>query len=348
MLSAVALNSGAVRSQDRQIAVDGAPRNVQVALVIGNSVYAHVGQLANPRNDAKAMAKLFTDAGFATVDARTDLGVTEFRRALADFEVLSRDADVAVIYYSGHGIEFGGQNYLVPLDAAIRREVDVQDETVPLDRVLNAVAGAKKLKLVILDACRADPFQATTQKKSVNRGFVRVEPSEANELVAYAAKAGTVADDGDAGGDSPFTAALLKRLTAPGLDVEFALRKVRDDVLAATHREQEPFYYGSMGGDELPLVAKPQTGARPDAPAAKAEPAPLAPTAAPNLQPPVVAKLETGGQQEAPLARPEVAPLAPRPVEAPTVGSPPLRGPIKLGVAGPISGPNASFGAQMT
>jgi TPR repeat protein len=238
-----------------------------VALVIGNGAYVHTGPLVNPPNDAVAMAKLFTDAGFVTVVPRTDLDLREFRRALADFEVLARDAEVAIIYYSGHGLEFGGQNYLVPVDAAIERDVDIEDESVPLDRVLKAVAGASRLKLVILDACRTDPFKATARTKAVNRGFARVEPGDANELVAYAAKAGTVAADGEAGGHSPYTAALLKRLTVPGLDVELALRHVRDDVLAATHREQEPFYYGAMGGDELPLVQKPAEASPRPAPA---------------------------------------------------------------------------------
>jgi uncharacterized caspase-like protein len=84
----------------------------RIALVIGNSAYQHAGALTNPRNDAEAMTKLFKDAGFATVESKSDLSVAEFRHALADFEVLAGDADIAVIYYSGHGIEFGGRNYL--------------------------------------------------------------------------------------------------------------------------------------------------------------------------------------------------------------------------------------------
>jgi hypothetical protein len=243
--------------------------DTRIAFVVGNSDYENVARLANPLNDAQAMARLLTEAGFQSVIVKTDLGVIEFRRALADFEVLAREADLAVVYYSGHGIEFQGQNYLVPVDAAIRREVDVQDEAISLDRVMSTVAGAKKLKLVILDACRVDPFRATSAKRAVNRGLVPVEPSEVNELIAYSAKAGTVAEDGDSGGNSPYTAALLKLLTVPGLDVEFALRKVRDEVLAATHRAQEPYFYGSMGGDELPLVAKLIEGSPALAPAAK-------------------------------------------------------------------------------
>ena len=252
-LALVVFSLASVRADDR---ADSAQAGRRVALVIGNAAYVHVGHLANPINDATAMAKLFTEAGFATVEAKTDLGIIAFNRALADFEVSARGADVAIVYYSGHGIEYAGRNYLIPVDAAMEREVDVKYEAVPLEHVLETVEGATRLKLVILDACRTDPFKATSSKKAVNRGLAPPETPEVNELVAYSARAGTAAADGDPGGDSPYTAALLKRLTTPGLDVELALRRVRDDVLSSTHREQEPFYYGSMGGDELPLVAK--------------------------------------------------------------------------------------------
>src|SRR5271163_2770456 len=255
-LALVVFPLASVRAHDRGLGVDSGQAGRRVALVISNAAYVHVGHLANPINDATAMAKLFTEAGFATVEAKTDLGIIAFNRALADFEVSARGADVAIVYYSGHGIEYAGRNYLIPVDAAMEREVDVKYEAVPLEHVLETVEGATRLKLVILDACRTDPFKATSSKKAVNRGLAPPEIPEVNELVAYSARAGTAAADGDPGGDSPYTAALLKRLTTPGLDVELALRRVRDDVLSSTHREQEPFYYGSMGGDELPLAPK--------------------------------------------------------------------------------------------
>ena len=144
---------------------------------------------------------------------------------------------------------------------------------VPIDHILSAVEGATRLKLIILDACRTDPFRATSSKRAVARGLAAPETIEVNELVAYSARAGTAAADGDPGAASPYTAALLKRLTTPGLDVELALRRVRDDVLRATHREQEPFYYGSMGGDELPLVAKKPEVEVPPPPAEPPKPA---------------------------------------------------------------------------
>ncbi len=257
MLATGCPDGHSARAQDPAATPGAVQISRRVALVIGNAAYGHTSGLTNPINDARAMAKLFAEAGFSTVEAKTDLGINAFRRALADFEVVSRDADMAIVYYSGHGLEFRGQNYLVPIDATMERDVDVKDETVPLDRVLEAVAGAKRLKLIILDSCRTDPFKGASSTKSMTRGLAAIEPSDSNELIAYAAKAGTVAADGDPGGNSPYTAALLKRLTTPGLDVELALRRVRDDVMSATHREQEPFLYGSLGGDEVPLVARP-------------------------------------------------------------------------------------------
>jgi TPR repeat protein len=264
LLGLFGLSLASVQAEDREVGVEPKQAARRVALVIGNGAYVHVGHLVNPINDATAMAKLFNDAGFATVEAKTDLGLTAFNHALADFEISARGADIAIVYYSGHGIEYAGRNYLIPVDAAIEREVDVKYEAVPIEHILSAVEGATRLKLIILDACRTDPFRATSSKRAVARGLAAPETIEVNELVAYSARAGTAAADGDPGAASPYTAALLKRLTTPGLDVELALRRVRDDVLRATHREQEPFYYGSMGGDELPLVAKkPQVVAPP-------------------------------------------------------------------------------------
>ena len=186
-----------------------------------------------------------------------DLGQKPMLKALNAFADAAADADIAVIYYSGHGLEMGGVNYLVPVDATLAADTDVQDETVTLERTMQALDGAKRLKLVILDACRTNPFLASIKSKSGHKaigekGLAPVEPAGADMLVAFAAKAGTPAYDGD-GVNSPFAAALAKRLVAPGDDVELALRKVRDDVLAATHNRQEPFKYGSLGGSIIPL-----------------------------------------------------------------------------------------------
>ncbi len=158
----------------------------------------------------------------------------ETRRVLRDFADATRDADIAVVYYAGHGIEVEGSNYLIPVDAKLERDTDVYDEALSLDRVLVAVEPAKQLRLVILDACRDNPFGKTMKRtvvsRGIGRGLAQVEPTSPNTLIAYSAKAGFTAQDGD-GANSPFTVALSKHLTTPGLDVRRAFGFVRDDVL---------------------------------------------------------------------------------------------------------------------
>ena len=244
----------------------------RVALVLGNSAYQNVAPLGNPVNDSAKIASTLKDAGFDVVDSRRDLSAADTRRALRDFADRSRDADIAVVYYAGHGIEVDGGNYLIPVDARLERDTDVYDEALSLDRVLVAIEPAKKLRLVILDACRDNPFSRTMKRtvasRAIGQGLAKVEPTSPNVLIAYSAKAGSTAADGD-GKNSPFTAALSHHLTKPGLDVRRAFGFVRDEVLKTTGNKQEPFVYGSLGGEDVPLVPAP---ARP-APAAAAAPA---------------------------------------------------------------------------
>jgi uncharacterized caspase-like protein len=229
----------------------------RVALVIGNSAYKNVARLRNPANDAAAVVAMFKKAGFDAVDLRQDLNVVEMRRALREFGNKTRDADVAVIYYAGHGIELDGTNYLIPIDATLETDTDVLDETFPLDRVLFAVEPARQLRLVILDACRDNPFakimKRTIGSRAIGRGLAKVEPSSPNTMIAFAAKAGSTASDGDSK-NSPFATALVDHLTKPGLDLRKAFGFVRDDVLKATNNAQEPFVYGSLGGNDVTLV----------------------------------------------------------------------------------------------
>ena len=244
----------------------------RVALVLGNSAYQNVAPLANPVNDSARIAATLKDAGFDVVDSRRDLSAIDTRRALRDFADRSRDADIAVVYYAGHGIEVDGGNYLIPVDAKLERDTDVYDEALSLDRILVAMEPAKKLRLVILDACRDNPFSRTMKRtvasRAIGQGLAKVEPTSPNVLIAYSAKAGSTAADGD-GKNSPFTTALSRHLTKPGLDVRRAFGFIRDDVLKTTGNKQEPFVYGSLGGDDVPLVPAP---ARPAA-AAPATPA---------------------------------------------------------------------------
>ncbi|MFK4727180.1 pyruvate/2-oxoglutarate dehydrogenase complex dihydrolipoamide acyltransferase (E2) component [Bradyrhizobium niftali] len=235
----------------------------RVALVIGNSAYKSVARLTNPANDATLVGGMFKKAGFDAVDIKLDLNVAEMRRALRDFGDKTKDAEVAVIYYAGHGIELDGINYLIPTDATLERDSDVLDETIALDRALFALDPAKKLRLIILDACRDNPFAKTMKRtiaaRAIGRGLAKIEPTSPNTMIAFAAKAGSTASDGDSK-NSPFAAALVERLPTPGLDLGKAFRFVRDDVLKNTGNKQEPYVYGSLGGDDVPLVAaKPVT-----------------------------------------------------------------------------------------
>lgn len=238
-----------------------APQNAEaakrVALVVGISSYKHVPRLANPGRDSEAVAKLLKDAGFDVVDMRRDLGVAEMRRSIREFSSLASDADMAVIYYAGHGIEVDGANYLIPADARLESDFDVEDEAVSLERILKALEPAKRLRLVILDACRDNPFSKTMKRtvasRSVGRGLAKVEPTVSGTLIAFAARAGAVASDGD-GQNSPFATALVRHIAQPGLDLRIAFGKVRDDVIKATNNRQEPFVYGSLGGDTMSLV----------------------------------------------------------------------------------------------
>jgi hypothetical protein len=231
----------------------------RVALVIGNSAYRNVQKLPNPKKDAEAIADLFRGAGFDVVDGTTDLAADALRRALRDFSQQVRDADIAVVFYAGHGMEMNGVNYLIPVDATLARDIDVEDEAVTLDRVIRTIEPARQLQLVILDSCRDNPFLGSMQRTIVSRslhsglGDIDERNLPPNTLIAYAQQAGLTAEDG-AGVNSPYTMALLKHLFTPGLDVELALRRVRDEVLTATHNRQRPFKYGSLGGTEIVLM----------------------------------------------------------------------------------------------
>jgi uncharacterized caspase-like protein len=227
----------------------------RIALVIGNGAYRSVANLPNPPRDAAAMGELFKAAGFDEVIVKTDLGVIEMKAQIRDFARRARDADIAAVYYAGHGIEIGGHNYLVPIDAKLEFDTDAEDEAVDLDRVLTQLESAKRLKLVILDACRENPFSTRIhgQTRAIGRGLAPPSHQAGGTLVAYAAEIGETAADGD-GEHSPYTTALLNNLTVPGKDVRLALGKVRDEVLKATDGRQSPSITGSLGGDDLWLV----------------------------------------------------------------------------------------------
>jgi hypothetical protein len=301
------------------IVILGAPVKAQerVALVIGNGSYAHATVLPNPPNDAADISASLTRLGFQ-VRTLNNAGFDAMRIAFRDFAREAQGADMAVVYFAGHGLEIGGENYLVPVDAQMRSDRDIEHEAVALRSVMNVVSGARRLGLVMLDACRNDPFrprmtQSAGLTRTVTRGLGRVEP-RGNLLVAFAAREGTVADDGR-GRNSPFTASLLRHLETPGQEINFLFRRVRDEVLNATSRAQEPATYGSLGAEEIFLVPG-------RAPMIAAAPA-VAPLQAPTLSPPQELSLAALAppQPSPPIAavlRPEAAPTPAAARPAPT------------------------------
>jgi uncharacterized caspase-like protein len=177
----------------------------------------------------------------------------ELSASLSRFARQAEGSDWAVIYYSGHGLEMNGLNYTIPIDARLETDRDVALEAVALDGLLTATDGAKKLKLIILDACRDNPFRSLMRRtgamtRSLGRGLAPIEP-EGGTLVVYAAKHGEFALDGE-GLNSPFVTAFVDRLLAPGVEVRRLFDLVRDDVLAATRKRQQPFSYGSLPGSQ--------------------------------------------------------------------------------------------------
>jgi Caspase domain len=225
----------------------------RVALVVGNSAYRTVSSLHNPRNDAHVVAEELRRLGFVQVTERYDLTLSQLSLELKAFGDRAADSAWAVIYYAGHGIEVGGVNYIIPVDATIAVAAHVEEEALPLERVLSKVEGASKLRLVILDACRDNPFirriASSGGTRSLGRGLARVEPS-GGVLVVYSARDGQVAFDGDEA-NSPFAQALVQHLQEPGLEISLLFRKVRDTVWNKTHGEQEPFTYGSLPAEAL-------------------------------------------------------------------------------------------------
>ena len=254
----------------------------RVALVIGNGAYKSVPALPNPPNDAGDFAAALKRLGFA-VTLITNGSFDEMRRGLIALGNAAGGADMAVVYFAGHGMEINGENWLIPVDAELKRDTDAANEAISLQSVLLQVSNTTSLGLVVLDACRNNPFAAKMNRllatrAAANGGLGRIEPV-GNVLVAYAARDGTTALDGD-GRNSPFTAALLRNIEAPGVEVTFMFRNVRDDVMEATRNEQQPFVYGSLSRKAIYLANPPAPGAA-TAPPTSALPATLAPSSTP-------------------------------------------------------------------
>jgi uncharacterized caspase-like protein len=265
----------------------------RVALVIGNSAYRNVPALPNPANDAGDVAAALNRLGFA-VTIINNASFDEMRRGLIALGRDAAGADIAAVYFAGHGMEISGENWLIPIDAELKKDIDTANEAVSLRSAMLQVSSTTSLGLVILDACRNNPFAAKMQRSlalraAISGGLGRIEPA-GNVLVAYAARDGTTALDGD-GRNSPFTAALLHNIETPGVEVTFMFRNVRDDVMEATANEQQPFVYGSLSRKAIYLAGQPssadQTGTKQAnaAPAAAgaSSPAPLSSAIDPTM-----------------------------------------------------------------
>lgn len=224
----------------------------KVALVIGNSQYRNVAALPNPTRDADAVSRALMSQGFDVVLTR-DLMRSDMLDTLRDFRDRADAADIAMIYYAGHGIEIGGRNYLIPVDARVTDARDARLEMVELDDMLAQLSGAKKMKMVVLDACRDNPFivklDTENPGRNIARGLASVTTADADTLIAYAAAAGAVTPDGEEGSNSPFTTAFLTALDEPPADVRIILGKVRDEMRRSVPGSA-PFVYSSLGGGE--------------------------------------------------------------------------------------------------
>jgi hypothetical protein len=226
----------------------------RVALVIGIGKYQNVAALPNPPHDAQAVAASLRNLGF-DVDEKIDSTYTDLKEAIRLFGQRAAKADAAVVFYAGHGIQVDHENYLIPADADLQRERDLLYETIKLDIVMGEVARAKKVGLVILDACRDNPFvqrvASTLMARGLSssvKGLAKVDNVPPNTAVAMATRGDTIAEDGS-GDHSPYTAAILAHLEVPGLELGLFFRSVRDTVLKATQGRQEPYFASSIGAD---------------------------------------------------------------------------------------------------
>jgi formylglycine-generating enzyme required for sulfatase activity len=234
----------------------------RIALVIGVAAYQNAPHLTNPVNDARAIGDSLRRLKFDV----TELYDPDFRAlnsGIREFGIRAADADVAVVYYAGHGVQVDRENYLIPADAKLERERDLLYEAMPLDRLLGEVSQASHIGIVLLDSCRNNPFIERVARSlsiagravATTPGLARVDSVPRNTMVVMAAKADQVADDG--ADHSPFAAALLAHFQIPGLELSLFFRSVRDTVLRATNNRQEPYVFSSLGAEPFYFYPRP-------------------------------------------------------------------------------------------
>src|SRR3954454_13196586 len=223
----------------------------RVALVIGQSNYKSVVALPNPANDARAVSQLLTESGFEVLTA-ADLSQNELRAKVGDFaaKVTEKGPDtVALVFYAGHGLQIDGENFLVPVDVDPKRETDIPLQAVRLNDVLNTLASVpSKMRILLLDACRNNPFPAINQTAGRGLALVDAKTGAPGTFLSYSTSPGAEAEDGN-GVDSPYTMALLAVAKQPGLQIEDAFKRVRVSVNKATEGRQTPWESSSLTED---------------------------------------------------------------------------------------------------
>ncbi len=223
----------------------------RVALIIGNSAYANTVELPNPRNDAAAMADKLAALGFEVISS-LDASKAAMESSVRDFVRAMADADVALLFYAGHGMQVGGINYLIPVDAKLEDSTALDFETISLNTLLGFMNQEGRISIVLLDACRDNPLSrrftrslGATRSAFIGRGLAAPSAGSGQVLIGFATSPGEVAQDG-AGNNSPFTTALLNNMDAKGLEVELMFKRVKQEVYDATAKEQEPWINSAL------------------------------------------------------------------------------------------------------
>src|SRR5438132_5538388 len=243
----------------------------RVALVIGNSKYVNAVPLPNPANDARLIASTLRNAGFEVLEG-VDQDNAGMHSLISKFTEDSYNADLAVIFYAGHGMQVDGKNYLIPVDAELTSPAYLKTRTVQIDQFMAALPPDPAVGVIILDACRDNPLARTLaaslpKSRSLSAGLAPVEAKSdgvgtGGILIAYATDPGAIAFDGN-GVDSPYSLALAKHLTEPGVEIQSALTRVRGDVTEATQGRQRPWHNASLGREVF--LGKPSAVATPAA-----------------------------------------------------------------------------------